>query len=167
MSRTPPRYNRPFNHIGVSVSDAKATVDWYSRVMGFQLLGDIYHIKRSEHPNDAIFRIYPDSLQEVKLARMATGNGVGFEIFEFVNPRFKAAKEFEYERAGVFHICVTDADPEGLVKKVEAEGGKKIGETVDPSGKSEITCLYLADPWGNVIEVIDVGFEVMGCKAKL
>ncbi|KAF4948577.1 hypothetical protein FSARC_13697 [Fusarium sarcochroum] len=162
MSRTPPRYNRPFNHIGVSVSDAKATVDWYSRVMGFQLLGDIYHIKRSEHPNDAIFRIYPDSLQEVKLARMATGNGVGFEIFEFINPRFKAAKEFEYERAGVFHICVTDVDPEGLVKKVEAEGGKKIGETVDPSGKGEIVCLYLSDPWNNVIEVIDVGFEVMG-----
>ncbi|KAJ4250904.1 hypothetical protein NW762_011554 [Fusarium torreyae] len=95
---------------------------------------------------------------------MATGNGVGFEIFEFINPRIKAAKTFEaeYERAGFFHICVTDADPEGLARRFEAEGGRRIGKTVDPSGKGEITCLYLSDPWNNVVEVLDVGFEVMG-----
>lgn len=147
--------------------DAKATVDWYRRVLGFQLIGEIVHIKRTENPNDPIFGIYPDTLQEVKLAKMATGNGVGFEIFEFINPQFKAAKTFEYERAGFFHICVTDADPEGLARLCEAEGGKKIGKTVDPSGKGEIVCLYLADPWNNVIEVLDVGFEVMGCKSML
>ena len=53
---------------------------------------------------------------------MATGDGGGFEIFEFINPRIKAAKMFEaeYERAGFFHICVTDADPGGSAKRFEA-----------------------------------------------
>ena len=147
--------------------DAKATVDWYSRVLGFQLLGEICHIKRTENPHDPIFSIYPETLQEVKLAKMTTGNGIGFEIFEFINPQFKAAKTFEFERGGFFHICVTDSNPEALAKKFEATGGRRIGKTVDPSKKGEIVCLYLADPWNNVVEVLDVGFEVMGCKSML
>lgn len=151
----------------MSVSDVNATADWYRRVLGFQLLGEICHVTRSGNPNDPIFGIYPDTLQEVKMAKMDTGNGVGFEIFEFINPGFKAAKTFEYERGGFFHICVTDPDPEALAKKFEAEGGRKIGNTVDPSGRGEIVCMYLADPWNHIVEVVDVGFEVMGCKSAL
>lgn len=160
-------HNRVFNHVGVTVPDAQATVDWYTKILGFQLLGKIVHIKRSENPNDPIFRIYPESLQEVKLAKMATGNGVGFEIFEFINPAMKAAEVFEYERRGFFHICVTDPNPDLLASKFEAAGGKRIGSKVDPSGRGLIQCQYLADPWGNVVEVLDVGFETMGCLSAM
>ncbi|OJD29516.1 glyoxalase [Diplodia corticola] len=160
-------YNRVFNHVGVSVSDAEATVAWYTKVLGFKLLGTVCTITRAEHPEDAIFGIYPESLQEVKLAKMATGNGVGFEIFEFVNPKFQQAKEFEYNRGGFFHICVTDPDPDAVARTFIAEGGKQIGKTVDPSGNGDIKTLYLADPWGNVVEVVDVNFEYMGLKSAL
>lgn len=150
----------------MSVPDAEATVQWYARVLGFQLIGKIVHIKRSENPSDPIFSIYPETLQEVKLAKMATGNGVGFEIFEFVEPKMKPAPVFEYERRGFFHICVTDANPDQLAEKFEAEGGKRIGSKVDPSGRGLIQCQYLYDPWGNVVEVLDVGFETMGCLSS-
>ncbi|KAJ4345339.1 uncharacterized protein N0V89_011469 [Didymosphaeria variabile] len=142
-------------------------VDWYSRVLGFKLLGTIVHIKRSEMPDDGIFKIYPESLQEVKLAKMVTGNGVGFEIFEFINPKFEDANVFEYHKRGFFHMCITDPNPEELAAKFVAEGGKRVGRTTDPSGKGEITCLYLADPWGNIVEVLDVGFEFMGLRSAL
>ncbi|KAL1646298.1 hypothetical protein SLS58_003255 [Diplodia intermedia] len=138
-----------------------------NRVLGFKLLGEVVHIKRSEKPNDGIFKIYPENLQEVKLAKMVTGNGVGFEIFEFVDPKFKEAKVFDYSQRGFFHVCITDPDPEALAVKFEAEGGKRVGRTIDPSGKSEITCLYLSDPWGNIVEVLDVGFEFMGLRSAL
>ena len=98
---------------------------------------------------------------------MVTGNGVGFEIFEFIDPKFEEVKGFEYQRGGFFHICITDPNPEDLAAKVVAEGGKRVGSTVDPSRKGEITCLYLSDPWGNIVEVLDVGFEVMGLKSIL
>lgn len=160
-------HNRSFNHVGVSVPDAAATVEWYSKVLGFKLIGPIVHIKRAENPSDPIFSIYPESLQEVKLAKMTTGNGVGFEIFEFVVPRMKEAAFFEYERRGFFHICVTDANPDQLAAAFEAEGGKRIGSKVDPSGRGMIQCQYLADPWGNVVEVLDVGYEVMGCLSTM
>ncbi|KAK0658851.1 hypothetical protein DIS24_g4528 [Lasiodiplodia hormozganensis] len=167
MAQSRRTYNRVFNHIGVSVPNAEATVDWYSRVLGFQLLGKICHIKRSENPNDPIFGIYPKELQEVKLAKMVTGNGVGFEIFEFINPRFQEAKAFDYQKSGFFHVCVTDPHPKELAAKVIAEGGRQIGRTVDPSGKGEIVCLYFSDPWGNIVEVLDVGFEFMALRSAL
>lgn len=124
--------------------------------MGFQLIGKITHIKRSETPGAGIFHIYPASLQEVKIAYMATGNGVGFEVFEFVDPVHLASDEFAYNCGGFFHICVTDCDPPGLARKVVQAGGKTIGTLTNIAGNE---CLYLADPWGNVVEVLSTSFE--------
>ncbi|KAH0846999.1 hypothetical protein AYO21_02305 [Fonsecaea monophora] len=157
-------WNRPLNHVAVSVPDVQAVVDWYSTHLGFRLLGKIAHIKRSTDPDAAIFAIYPSSLNEVKLAYMSTGNGVGFEVFEFVDPKPVAAeREFQYERAGFFHVCVTDPDPDALADRVVGAGGKRVGQTVDP-GNVGVKCLYLADPWGNIVEVLSVSFEWLACR---
>lgn len=134
-------------------------VSWYTKVMGFQLIGNkIHEIRRSETPDAAIFGIYPQSLQDVKIAYMSTGNGVGFEIFEFTNPAHsKPEKDFEYTRGGFFHVCVTDHDPESLVERVVAEGGSRVGKMVRLV--DGIKCVYVADPWGNILEVLDTSFE--------
>lgn len=125
--------------------------------MGFQLIGQITHIKRSETPDAAIFHIYPANLQEVKIAYMATGNGVGFEVFEFIDPVHVASEEeFAYHRAGFFHICVTDCDPNALAERAAQAGAKRIGTMTSIAGHE---CLYLADPWGNVVEVLSTSFE--------
>ncbi|KAF5004620.1 hypothetical protein FDECE_8895 [Fusarium decemcellulare] len=130
-------HSRPINHVGVSVNNIEAVTRWYTKAMGFTLAGNkIKHIKRSEDPGNGIFRIYPESLQEVKLAFMITGNGVGFEVFEFLDPAHQKFSGFEYNRGGFFHLCVTDPDPESLLNKVLSMGGSKIGEPVvnSPSG---------------------------------
>jgi catechol 2,3-dioxygenase-like lactoylglutathione lyase family enzyme len=146
------------NHVAVSVSNIELVVPWYTKVFGFQLINNtITHIKRSETPDAGIFSIYPSNLNDVKIAYMATGNGTGFEIFEFLDPKpVKPAQEFEYQRGGFFHVCVTDAMPEELAKTVIKEGGKMIGKMamVGP-----YKCLYVADPWGNVVEILDTSFE--------
>jgi catechol 2,3-dioxygenase-like lactoylglutathione lyase family enzyme len=153
-------YNRPINHIAVSVPDIEASVNWYTSVMGFQLIGNkIHHIKRTEQPKAAIFGIYPENLQEVKIGYMSTGNGVGFELFEFLEPEsYVPEQSFEYHRGGFFHVCVTDHDPEALATKMVEQGGRRIGVMVDPVQKG-VKCLYAADPWGNVVEILDVSFE--------
>lgn len=127
--------------------------------MGFQIMGGkIAHIKRSESPDSPIFAIYGDSLQEVRLAYMATGNGVGFEVFQFINPGFeKRDQEFDYHRSGFFHICVTDPDPDTLVQKVLQAGGSRQGATVRLTGG--VCCVYIKDPWGNVVEILDTSFD--------
>ncbi|KAH6971309.1 hypothetical protein EDB80DRAFT_875639 [Ilyonectria destructans] len=92
-------YARPTNHVALSVNDIEAVTKWYTDMLGFQIIGGkIMHIKRSETPSAGIFQIYGDSLHEVKLAYMATGNGVGFEVFEFLKPRVQENDvDFEYK----------------------------------------------------------------------
>jgi hypothetical protein len=114
---------------------------------------------RNEAPDAPIFKIYGDSLKQVKVAWLSAGNGVGFEVFEFVEPKTVIPKEdFEYTRAGFFHIAVTTPDPDATAKQVVENGGKQIGETVSMYGE---TALYVQDPWGNVIECLSCSFEML------
>lgn len=123
---------------------------------------------RAEMPNAPIFRIYGDTLQRVKIAFLGTGNSVGFEIFQFIDPPHlpstSSASEFEYTRAGVFHICVTTPDVDDAVERVLEKGGSQIGETVelgeDADGEMR-RAAYVRDPWGTVVEVLSCGFEAL------
>jgi catechol 2,3-dioxygenase-like lactoylglutathione lyase family enzyme len=156
-------HNRVFNHVGVSVTNIEDFVAFYQKVLGFQLVGPIVHVKQSEMPDAGIFAIYPESLKEVKVAFLVTGNGVGYEVFEFIQPKGLPQTQEEsfsqgYHRSGFFHICVTDPDPEKLADEVEKNGGRRIGPTTDPI-RAGMKCLYTADPWGNVVEILSVSFE--------
>lgn len=62
------------------MSDIEGVISWYSQVLGFQLIGEINHIKRAEDPSAGIFKIKPPDLNEVKIAYLATGNEIGFEL---------------------------------------------------------------------------------------
>lgn len=120
-------------------------------------LSSIRLTKRSETPAAPMIKIYPDSLQEVKTAWLGTGNSVGFEIFELVDPKFESPAAFNYNHGGFFHIAITAPDPEAMIRKVVAAGGKQIGNTIQLCGHD--TALYLQDPWGNVVEVMSCSFE--------
>jgi predicted enzyme related to lactoylglutathione lyase len=105
-------------------------------------------------------------LQKVNIAFLGTGNSVGFEIFQFIDPAHQACttEEFYYTRAGVFHIRVTTLDVEDTVRRVKEKGGRQIGETVElgedlhgEMGKAT----YVKDPWGTVLKVLSCGFEAL------
>ncbi|KIW07448.1 uncharacterized protein PV09_02287 [Verruconis gallopava] len=153
--------NSVFNHVAISVPDLEKAVNWYQDVFGFRRIRSDRATDRAETPDAPIFKIYPASMKKVKCAWLACGNGVGFEVFEFQEPKTmipKVAKEegFEYARGGFFHIAITVADPEAVAKKCIESGGIQIGETVEMYGER---ALYTADPWGNVIELLSCSFE--------
>ncbi|EED16049.1 glyoxalase/bleomycin resistance family protein [Talaromyces stipitatus ATCC 10500] len=157
-------YNRPINHIAISCSDLTALVAYYTELLGFQLIGEIRHFKRSEDqtPFEAIFVSYPSTLQELKFAILATGNGVGIECFEFIDPTIKPREEaFEFTRPGFFHICITDPNPEVLVENIKQRGGRTLGQWMDYSryGLEEHRGIYTQDPWGNVVEIMSLTLE--------
>jgi hypothetical protein len=89
------------------------------------------------------------------------GNGIGIEFFEFIDPPMSQPATFDYTRGGVFHIAITDPDPDALCKKVLAAGGKQIGPVVEPFSALNETdrAVYLVDPWGNTVEVVSCSFE--------
>jgi hypothetical protein len=93
---------------------------------------------------------------------LTSGNGVGIEVFQFIDPPCKPRDEdFEFARAGVFHICVTDRNPEQLLEKVVAEGGKAVGDWMDYSryGLEGQKGIYTQDPWGNVVEIMSLSLD--------
>ena len=149
------------NHIAVAVPDCEAAIEWYTNILGFRKLRkSIQIMDRAKNPNANLFRIYGDKVNKAKVAFLTTGNGVGFELFEFIDPKMEHGATFDITRGGFFHIAVTAPDPDSLCEKVIAAGGSKMGETVMPFGPEEDdNALYFQDPWGNTIEVVSCSFE--------
>ncbi|KEF51431.1 uncharacterized protein A1O9_12580 [Exophiala aquamarina CBS 119918] len=154
--------NLVINHVAIGVPNCEDAASFYTSVFGFRVLKCATRDRR-ESPGSPMFAMYGSKLQRVKLVFMSAGNGVGFEIFEFVDPPHEANQrppvKFEdgaYTRGGFFHIAVTSADPGALAARVVENGGRKISTEVDLFGE---TAIYIADPWENVIEVMSCSFE--------
>jgi catechol 2,3-dioxygenase-like lactoylglutathione lyase family enzyme len=155
------------NHIALHVPDIEQATRFYTEILGFQSLrDDILRYRRADNPDAPIFRIYDDNeLNEVVIAFLSTSDGVGLEVFQFIDPSMSEPATFKYRRGGVFHFAITHPNPASLVKRIIKEGGKQIGETVTLSPRTEKmdaeVALYFQDPWGNTIEAMSCTFEEM------
>lgn len=157
-------FNRPINHVACSCTDLEALVSWYTRNLGFQVIGAIRHFKRAENPDpfNTIFVSYPETMKELKFAILTSGNGVGLELFQFIDPPpVPRDQTFEFTRVGFFHICITDPDPERLLQTIVRDGGKQVGGWMDYSryGLTGHKGVYTQDPWGNVVEIMSISIE--------
>ncbi|KAF6808823.1 hypothetical protein CSOJ01_07291 [Colletotrichum sojae] len=92
---------------------------------------------------------------------MATGNGVGFEVFQFLDHGFKAnSVDFEYNRGGFFHVCVTDATPTPWLRRLsEAEGSVIAARAITPLNPR--VPRDIKDLWGSVVRILDSSFDRM------
>lgn len=150
----------PVNHIAISVPDVVAAEKWYTETLGFHILRARAIQDRAVTPNSPIFTIYPGTLNKVHVAYLSAGNGVGVELFEFMDPKMDTDTQANFEKTyfhgGFFHMAVTVPDLDATCAKVLKAGGRKIGESVPIFGH---TAAYVADPWGNVVELITASFE--------
>lgn len=161
------------NHVGIAVDSVDKAADWYSKHFGFRRIRNDRTTDRSTDGGDSpIYRVYGSKLNKVKVAWLTTGNGVGFELFEFIDPPTKSAQEInsnwsleeQYQRGGYYHVGVTAPDPAAVAKKCCEDGATQIGET--SSHYDGETILYLRDPWGNIVEILSCSFEqLMGNRA--
>lgn len=128
-----------FNHVGVAVDSVDRAVDWYGKHFGFRKLRSDNVADRSVDQGEApVYKIYGNKLNKVKVAFLTTGNGVGFEIFEFTDPPTKSATEVnknwtleeQYQKGGFFHIAITAPDPDTVCQRACEDGAIKIGETI-------------------------------------
>ena len=102
--------------------------------------------------------IHGPDLKKVRLAWLSSGNQVGLEILEYIEPKAqKRHDNFEYWKSGFTHICITDPNIDDLCKKISETGGKhrsRLWEMV-PGYK----VVYCEDPFGNITELLSNGFE--------
>jgi catechol 2,3-dioxygenase-like lactoylglutathione lyase family enzyme len=155
-----PEQARALTHVGLVVPDIHAALDWYSHVLGFTPLGAPILLEASSHAGRIAAAIYGPGFGSCKQAQLAAGNGVALELFEFVDPPVTARSgEFEYWRAGFFHICVVDPDIEALAARIEASGGRRRSEILTLFQGEEHRLVYCEDPFGNVVEIFTHSHE--------
>lgn len=141
----------PFNHIGMTVPDIERAIQWYGNVLGFRL---IFRRTLEVNPDvPEVREIFGPAFRRALQAHVVSANGVGLELFQFIDPAVEIPEEnFQYQRAGVFHLCVTDPDLPGLVERVVAHGGKQRTKIWKFLPDRPYELVYLEDCFGNVIE---------------
>jgi len=143
------------------VPDLDLAVNWYKEVFGFTVVREpIEFVPDDTLKGMAVKDIHGPSLKKVRMVWLSSANQVGFEIFEYIEPKAERRTDnFEYWKSGFIHICITDPDIEGLCKKISETGGKqrsKVWEIVPDKGYKIAFC---EDPFGNIIEIYSHSYE--------
>jgi catechol 2,3-dioxygenase-like lactoylglutathione lyase family enzyme len=152
---------RAINHVGMSVTDLKKAIEFYTKTFDLKVLKEETINTEGSSMNAKIFKdIFKCRLKKVKAAWLNSSNGVGLEIFEFVDPKAeRPADEFENWKKRFSHICITDPNIDELCNKIEQNGGIRHSEFWYPIKGREYKLVYCKDPFGNFIEIFTHGYE--------
>ncbi|MDV6286586.1 VOC family protein [Rhodococcus jostii] len=146
---------RSLNHIGISVPDIQAATAWYRDVLGCYVLVEPGEARNDgSHFGNVVKDIFGERFESVLMAHLTTQDGVGIEFFQFKEPANKAPKNnFEYERHGIFHFCLTAPDIEVQAQRIADAGGKQLSKVWTLYANKDYKAVYCQDPWGTVIEL--------------
>lgn len=153
-------FSRGFAHVGLTVPDIEEAIEWYVNVFDWTRLSE----PRSSKGNEGYAgRRAVDLLgeyEEMKVAHLLTGNGVGVEFFEFKDADSPA--DTDPKLPGFFHICVVDPDVESLATKIDRRGGDHYSDLWQLyKDDKEYLLTYCKDPFGNRIEIYSHSHEQM------
>lgn len=149
---------RSLAHVGVGVPDIEEAIEWYEDLFGWTLLTEPRRVTEDDGYGRRRAVDVLGEFEEMTVATLVTGNGVGVELFEF-EPREQTG---EPARDGYFHVCVVDPDVEGLAERIADRGGEHHSEVWrlhedDPTYR----LTYCRDPYGNLIEIFSHNQEQM------
>ena len=148
---------RPMAHVGVTVPDIDAALEWYEDVLGFRrLFGPVTVDGDADSPAAELCRDLFGEFETVRIAHTASGNETGVEFFEFDSV---TRRETDPHETGLFHICVVDPDVEELAAEIDAAGGSHDSGVwpIFPDRAYRLT--YCSDPWGNRVELYTHGYQ--------
>ena len=148
--------NCALNHVGVSVPDIEAAIEWYGKIFGFELIAGPDEFRPDgSHFGNLSSDICGDRYGGMRIAHMRTGDGGGFELFQFLQPEPERREDtMEYWKNGFFHIAITHEDVDGKVDEIVAAGGQKRSAIWDLQPGGDVRLCYCEDPYGNVIELM-------------
>src|SRR5262245_2341902 len=79
------------NHVGVTVPDMDRAIEWYGAVLGFRL---IYRRVLQHRPDvPEVREIFGPRFGRALQAHMLGANGVGIELFQFLDPPVAAPSD--------------------------------------------------------------------------
>jgi glyoxylase I family protein len=138
MSTTTPAAGPRFHHVGLPVSDLEASIAWYEAALGFA------HELTAQVP------------EGVRIAFVVNEAGEKVELFELPTDAPAWDGPITALRAGVGHVGFTVSDLEASFERAAAAGGRVVWEP-RPSPRPGQRIAFLADPDGNLIELLAAG----------
>lgn len=156
------QYPRSFSHIGISVPNLEAAVEFYTNVMGWYVIMAASDVNEDDSPiGQMCTDVFGKGWKHFRIAHLSTGDRIGVELFEFDNQE-NPEDNFEYWKTGVFHFCVQDPNLEELADKIVAAGGKRRMEKPRYyyPGEKPYRMIYMEDPFGNIVEIYSHSYEL-------
>lgn len=149
---------RGLAHVGLTVPDIEAAIDWYQNILGFTHIDGPHTITASEgYAGRQAVNLLGD-FETMRLAHLATGNQIGVELFEFESTVGESVPDVS--GPGLFHLCVIDPDVEGLAARIDEHGGDHYSEVWQIFEDDENYSLtYCRDPFGNLLEIYSHSHE--------
>lgn len=156
MSKRP--YPRGLAHVGLTVPDLDAAIEWYQDVLGFtHVKGPDTITAKEGHGGRQAANLLGD-FESMRFAHLVTGNQIGVELFEFEST--SGQTETDPTQPGLFHLCVIDPDVEGLAARIDESGGEHYSDVWQIfEDDDEYTLTYCRDPFGNLVEIYSHSHE--------
>jgi catechol 2,3-dioxygenase-like lactoylglutathione lyase family enzyme len=147
--------SKAMNHVAISVPDLDKAIKWYNEILGFDILTkQIEGNSDNSHLGKILSDIFGVKFKKLRLVHMTFKNQVGFEVFEFIEPKAeRPSNNFEYWKTSFFHICITEPDIENVTKKIAESGGKQRSKIWEPFPSKPFKVVFCEDPFGNIIEI--------------
>lgn len=152
------------NHVGLTVPDIFAAIDWYVAVFGATHIMGPRALEADAKATHETPGIFGQRFRKAYQAHILLGNGVGLELFQFIDPPVEMPEEnMPYWNRGPFHIALTCPDVDCMADLIVKNGGRKRNEPIDfVPGRPWRLC-YCEDPWGNVVEIMSATYaEIFG-----
>ncbi|WP_321831460.1 lactoylglutathione lyase family protein [Thalassovita sp.] len=158
MSATVPR---TFSHIGLSVPDLDAAVQFYRDILGFYVIMEPTEVTQDDSAIGVMCNdVFVPGWGRFRIAHLATGDRVGIELFEFPD-NYLPEDKLPFRQVGLFHFAIQDPDPEALLERIIAAGGKaRMPIRRYYPGEKPYRMVYVEDPFGIVFELYSHGYEL-------
>lgn len=143
------------NHIGVTVPDVFAAIDWYGEVFGFTCIMGPRLLEPAQHGEAA--SVFGPRFRKAWQAHLLCGNSVGIELFQFIEPPVDGSDNSErvpFTRRGPWHVCITHPDVAAIAARVADNGGAVLSQPAQFVAGRPWVLAYVSDPWGTVLEVM-------------
>ena len=152
--------SRSVNHIGVTVPDIFAAIDWYRDVLGFEHIMGPRVLEAAAAATAETRSVLGPRFQRAYQAHLLARNGIGLELFQFVDPPVLDAEgETMYWRRGYWHLCLTVEDLPGTLQAVTGHGGQQISDIASFVPGKPYQLVYCRDPFGLTLELMSHPYD--------
>lgn len=149
------------NHIAISVPDLEKGMKWYQEVMGFTVVRGPAELDINDTRVGNVLRnIFGSKFRRLRIVWMSSGNNIGFEIFQFIEPKQVIKnQQIKYWAGGIIHVAITERNIEDLTKRIVETGGRQLSDICELNPKKRHKLVFCSDPFGNIIEIYSHSFE--------